>query len=149
MWNKPAAVVRLCLARAVPEESEAEPTEGRSSPRRGGFATRADFSSPQADAVSVRSSKSLQIKAESNRVRFAPSAFSVPDSAVTVAASVSPGPRPASPLKLLGKAVPQVVVEFAPPWNFVAEFRDSGEWSRLAVAIRTYFGGEYAKRRGK
>ncbi|HSA19631.1 MAG TPA: hypothetical protein P5327_14785 [Kiritimatiellia bacterium] len=57
------------------------------------------------------------------------------------------GHRP--PLKLLGKAVPQIVVEFAEPWKSVAEIAPSGDWSRLAVAIRTHFDDEYAKRRGK
>ncbi|NLW92938.1 MAG: hypothetical protein GXY34_15220 [Syntrophomonadaceae bacterium] len=57
------------------------------------------------------------------------------------------GHRP--PLKLLGKAVPQIVVEFAEPWKSVEEIAPLREWSRLAVAIRTHFDAEYAKRRGK
>jgi hypothetical protein len=36
-------------------------------------------------------------------------------------------------LKLLGKSVPVVVVEFAPPWGIVAEIAPSREWSGLAV----------------
>jgi hypothetical protein len=52
-------------------------------------------------------------------------------------------------LKLLGKSVPVVVVEFAPPWGIVAEIAPSREWSGLAVAIRTHFDAEYAKRLGE
>jgi hypothetical protein len=40
-------------------------------------------------------------------------------------------------------------VEFAPPWVIVAEIAPSREWSRLAVAIRTFFDPEYAKRLGE
>jgi hypothetical protein len=57
--------------------------------------------------------------------------------------------RPRPPLKLLGKAVPQIVVEFAKPWKSVAEIAPSRDWSRLAVAIRTFHDPEYAKRQEK
>jgi len=145
-------VVRLCLARAWPEESEAEPTEGRSSPRRGGFATRADFSRPEAEALTRPVHKSLPLNAAGNPSRPSVSvAASGKSSAALESSRLSPvgiaGHRP--PLKLLGKAVPQIVVEFAEPWKSVAEIAPSGDWSRLAVAIRTHFDDEYAKRRGK
>jgi hypothetical protein len=154
-----AAESRKEDARAWPEESEAEPTEGRSSPRRGGFATRADFSKPEAEALSRPVHKSLPLNAAAH---LGGSARNPSRPSVSVAASgkssaslessrLSPvgiaGHRP--PLKLLGKAVPQIVVEFAEPWKSVADFRESREWSRLAVAIRTHFDSEYAKRRGK
>ena len=139
-------------ARAWPEESEAEPTEGRSSPRRGGFATRADFSRPEAEALSRPVHKSLPLNAAGNPSRPSVSVAAFGKSSASLESSrLSPvgiaGHRP--PLKLLGKAVPQIVVEFAEPWKSVAEIAPSREWSRLAVAIRTHFDAEYAKRRGK
>jgi hypothetical protein len=53
------------------------------------------------------------------------------------------------PLKFLGKAVPRVVVEFAEPWKSIAEFGPKKKWSRVAVAVRTHFDPEYAKRTQK
>ena len=119
-------------ARAWPEESEAEPTEGRSSPRRGGFATRADFSRPEAEALSRPVHKSLPLNAAGNPSRPSVSvAASGKSSASLESSRLSPvgiaGHRP--PLKLLGKAVPQIVVEFAEPWKSVAEIAPSREWS--------------------
>ena len=147
-----------CLARVLPEEADQEPTEGRSSARRGGFAARADLSNPKADAVSVPASKSLQIPA--NRIRqpalsqpkgFPPSSSASAESWASRESSrrspVGIG-RQRQPLKLLGKSVPVVVMEYAMPWKIVAEIAPSGDWSRLAVAIRTFFDPEYAKRRG-
>ena len=52
-------------------------------------------------------------------------------------------------MKILGKAVPRVVVEFAEPWKSVAEFGPNKKWSYLTVAIRTFFDPEYAKRSQK
>ena len=139
-------------ARVLPEESDEEPTEGRSSARRGGFAARADLSNPKADAVSVPASNRLQIKGESNPPRFPPSSSadlaSVAGGRVARdALSLSKGRR--QPLKLLGKSVPVVLMEYAKPWNFIAEIAPTGEWSRLAVAIRTFYDPEYAKKNGK
>ena len=149
-----AAESRTEDARAWPEESEAEPTEGRSSPRRGVphmRDTRADFSRPEAEALSRPVHKSLPLNAPGNQSRPSVSvAASGKSSAALESSRLSPvgiaGHRP--PLKLLGKAVPQIVVEFAEPWKSVAEIAPSREWSRLAVAIRTHFDAEYAKRRG-
>ena len=119
-------------ARAWPEESEAEPTEGRSSPRRGGFATHADFSRPEDEALSRPVHKSLPLNAAGNPSRPSVSvAASGKSSASLESSRLSPvgiaGHCP--PLKLLGKAVPQIVVEFAEPWKSVAEIAPSREWS--------------------
>ena len=52
-------------------------------------------------------------------------------------------------MKILGKAVPRVVVEFAEPWRSVAEFAPKKEWSRIAEAVRTHYDPEYAKQSRK
>ena len=119
-------------ARVLPEEADQEPTEGRSSPRRGGVAARADLSTPEAEALSVPASKSLQINGKSNPASFPPSSSASAESwASRESSRRSPvgiaGHRP--PLKLLGKAVPQIVVEFAEPWKSVAEIAPSRDWS--------------------
>ena len=36
-----------------------------------------------------------------------------------------------------------------PPWPSVAEYAHRKEWSRVAVAVRTHFDPEYAKRTQK
>jgi len=147
------------LARALPEvslhvggQAEPEPPEGRSSARRGVFAARAAEWPPESDAVSVTACNSLTLKDAGSpplpSVAFAPPA-SLP---VSLSPSDKAGPRSAgqrSGLKLLGKSVPVVVVEFAPPWGIVAEIAPSREWSRLAEAVRTFFDPEYAKRLGE
>ncbi len=119
-------------ARVLPEVVDQEPTEGRSSARRGGFAARADLSNPKADAVSVPASKSLQINGKSNPASFPPSSSASAESWASRESSrrspVGIG-RPRQPLKLLGKSVPVVLMEFAKPWNFIAEFAPSGDWS--------------------
>ena len=80
-------------------------------------------------------------------------AFSLPAALpLSLSPSDKAGPRIVgrkSGVKLLGKSVPQVVVEFAPPWGIVAEIAPSREWSRLAEAVRTFFDPEYANRRGE
>ena len=142
----------LCLARVLPEVVEPEPPEGRSSARRGGFAARADLSNPKADAVSVPASNRLQIMGESNPASFGPSSLSSSDTAAAVVPSrpgVAPVARRRQPLKLLGKSVPVVLMEYAMPWKIIAEIAPTGDWSRLAVAIRTFYDPEYAKRRQK
>ena len=130
---------RVRIARVLPEESDQEPPEGRSSARRGGFAARADLSNPKADAVSVPASKSLQIPA--NRIRqpalslpkgFPPSSSSSSESWASPQSSrrspVGIG-RQRPPMKLLGKSVPVVLMEYASPWNFIAEFAPRKKWS--------------------
>ena len=139
-------------ARVLPEESLLRQDFGGQADqeaRRGGFAARAplrqdfagqaDLSNPKADAVSVPASKSLQIPA--NRIRqpalsmpkgFPPSSsadFSPVASGRVArdALSLSKGPR--QPLKLLGKSVPVVLMEYVAPWNFIAEFAPRKEWS--------------------
>jgi len=136
-------------ARALPEVSEPEPPEGRSSARRGVFAARAAEWPPESDAVSVTACNSLPLNAAESpplpSVAFA-SPASLP---VSLSPSDEAGPRSAghrSGLKLLGKSVPVVVVEFAPPWGIVAEIAPSREWSRLAEAIRTFFDPHFAKK---
>ena len=76
-------------ARVLPEESDQEPTEGRSSARRGGFAARADLSNPKADAVSVPASKSLQINGKSNPASFPPSSSASAGSSASRESSAS------------------------------------------------------------
>ena len=119
-------------ARALREVSEPEPPEGRSSARRGVFAARAADCPPESDAVSVTACNSLPLNAAESPPL--PSvAFSLPASLpVSRSPSDKAGPRSAghrSGLKLLGKSVPVVVVEFAPPWGIVAEIAPSREWS--------------------
>ena len=142
----------VCLARVLPEEADQEPTEGRSSARRGGFAARADLSNPKADAVSVPASKSLQINGKSNPASFPPSSSASAESWASRESSrrlpVGIG-RQRPPMKLLGKSVPVVLMEYAAPWNLIAEIAPSCDWSRLAVAIRTFYDPEYAKKHGK
>ena len=136
----------------LPEESDQEPTEGRSSARRGGFAARADLSNPKADAVSVPASKSLQINGKSHPASFPPSSSASAESWASRESSrrspVGIG-RPRQPLKLLGKSVPVVLMEYAMPYKLIAEIGPTADWSRLAVAIRTFYDPEYAKRRQK
>ena len=136
----------------LPEESDEEPTEGRSSARRGGFAARADLSNPKADAVSVPASNRLQIRGESKPASVTPSS-SADLSSVAGGRVARDAPSPSrgrrQPLKLLGKSVPVVLMEYAQPWNLIAEIAPSGDWSGLAVAIRTFYDPEYAKRRQK
>ena len=135
----------------LPEESDEEPTVGRSSARRGGFAARADVSNPKADAVSVPASKSLQINGKLNPASFPPSSSASAESWASRESSrrspVGIG-RQRPPMKLLGKSVPVVLMEYAKPWNFIAEFAPKKDWSGLAVAIRTHFDAEYTKRGG-
>jgi len=136
----------------LPEESDEEPTEGRSSARRGGFAARADLSNPQAEVVSVPASNRLQIKGESNPASFPPSSSIVAPAPLArrsrdEGGSLSKGRR--QPLKLLGKSVPVVLMEYAMPYKLIAEIGPTADWSRLAVAIRTFYDPEYAKRREK
>ena len=100
--------------------------------RRGGLAARADLSTPEAEALSIPASKSLQINGKSNPASFPPSSSASAESwASRESSRRSPvgiaGHRP--PLKLLGKAVPQIVVEFAKPWNLIAEIAPSCDWS--------------------
>ena len=117
------------VLRACPNGSEAEPPEGRESARRGGFAPRADGTDPTAAAVPGRTSKPLSINGESNPARFAPPACGLARSEPPPA-SQAPSVRGESrPLKILGKAVPRVVVEFAEPWKSIAEYAHRKEWS--------------------
>ena len=121
-----------CLARVLPEEADQEPTEGRSSARRGGVAARADLSTPEAEALSVPASKSLQINGKSNPASFPPSSSASAESWASRESSrrspVGIG-RQRQPLKLLGKSVPVVLMEYAMPWKIVAEIAPTGEWS--------------------
>jgi len=164
-WRTPPPGVPV-LARALPEvslhvggQAEPEPPEGRSSARRGVFAARAAEWPPESDAVSVTACNSLTLNAAGSptlpsvaacpepRRRVAPASLPV-----SLSSSDKPGRSIAgqrSGLKLLGKSVPVVVVEFAPPWGIVAEIAPSREWSRLAVAIRTFLDPEYAKCRAE
>ena len=102
--------------------------------------------------MSIPASKSLQINGKSNPASFPPSSSASAESWASRESSrrspVGIG-RQRQPLKLLGKSVPVVLMEYAKPWNFIAEFAPRKEWSGLAVAIRTYFDPEYAKRFGK
>ena len=52
-------------------------------------------------------------------------------------------------MKLLGKEIPVLHVEYAMPWKIIAERPGGSGWSRLAVAIQTHFDPEYAKKSGK
>ena len=82
---------------------------------------------------------------------FPPSSLSSSDTSAAVVPSrpgVAPVARRRQPLKLLGKSVPVVLMEYAMPWNFIAEFAPKKDWSGLAVAIRTHFDAEYTKRGG-
>ena len=139
----------ISAVRACPSGSEAEPPEGRESARRGGFAPRADGTDPTAAAVPGRTSKPLSINGESNPARFAPPACGLARSAPPPASQAPSVRAGVPPLRFLGKAVPRVVVEFAEPWKSVAEYAHRKEWSRVAVAVRTHFDPEYAKRTQK
>ena len=136
----------ISAVRACPSGSEAEPPEGRESARRGGFAPRADGTDPTAAAVPCRTSKPLSINGESNPARFAPPACGLARSEPPPASQALSVRGESRPLKILGKAVPRVVVEFAEPWRSVAEYAPRKEWSRIAVAVRTHFDPEYAMR---
>ena len=114
---------------SMPEVVEPEPPEGRSNARRGGVAPRADLSNPNADAVSVPASKSLQINGKSTPASFLPSSSTVAASVASgrVALGLSKGRR--QPLKLLGKSVPVVLLEYAMPYKLIAEIGPTSDWS--------------------
>ena len=74
------------------------------------------FRSPY--AVCVPASKSLQIKGESNPASFPPSSSASAESWAS-----------REPLKLLGKSVPVIFMEYAMPYKLTAEIAPSREWS--------------------
>ena len=118
-------------------------------PKYRGKITRADGTDPTAAAVPCRTSKPVPINGESNSARFAPPACGLARSEPPPASQAPSVRAEVRPLKFLGKAVPRVVVEFAEPWKSVAEFGPEKKWSRVAVAVRTHFDPEYAKRTQK
>ena len=98
-------------------------------PKYRGKITRADGTDPTAAAVPCRTSKPVPLNGESNSARFAPPACGRARSAPPPASQAPSVRAGVPPLRFLGKAVPRVVVEFAAPWSFVAEFAPKKEWS--------------------
>ena len=82
--------------------------------------------------MSVPASNRLQIKGESNPDSFPPSSSSSSESWASRESSrrspVGIG-RPRQPLKLLGKSVPVVLMEYAMPYKLIAEIGPTSDWS--------------------